>query len=92
MEAEIRTACIHQIPAPMHRNLAVRTAWSGVAYKNALLPVWIAAYDYAGKPFRFLVNGVTGRVSGSAPWSAAKIALAILLAILVVLIFSMLSR
>jgi hypothetical protein len=92
MEGEIRAACIRQIPAPMHRNLSVRTAWSSVAYKNALLPVWIAAYDYAGKPFRFLVNGVTGRVSGKAPWSAVKIALAIVLAILVVLIFSVFSH
>ncbi len=92
MEAEIRAACVRQIPAPMHRNLSVRTAWSGVAYKNALLPVWIAAYDYAGKPFRFLVNGVTGKVSGKAPWSAVKIALALLAAILVLLLFSMLSK
>ena len=48
--------------ATRYRNLNVRTAWSAVTYKNALLPVWIAAYQYAGKPYRFLVNGVTGQV------------------------------
>ena len=92
MEAEIRAACARQIPAPMNRNLLVRTAWSGVAYKNALLPIWIAAYDYAGKPFRFLVNGVTGKVSGRAPFSVVKIAFALLAALLVLFVLFTLSR
>lgn len=92
MEAEIRAACVRQIPAPMHRNLSVRTAWSGLAYKSGLFPVWIAAYDYRGAPYRFLVNGVTGKVSGKAPWSAVKIALALLAAILALLLYSTLSK
>jgi len=92
MEAEIRSACAAQVPAPMHRNLSVRTAWSGLAYKNGLFPIWIAAYDYRGTPFRFLVNGVTGRVSGKAPWSATKIVLAIIAAILLILLFSALAN
>jgi len=65
-------------PGDTQRNLQVQTEWSAVTYKNALLPVWIAAYDYAGKPYRFLVNGVTGKVSGKAPWSWVKIGLAVL--------------
>ena len=92
MEAEIRAACAGQIPAPMHRGLSIRTAWSGIAYKNGLFPIWIAAYDYRGTPYRFLVNGVTGRVSGRAPWSALKIALALLAVLAILLAFSMLSR
>ncbi len=92
MEVEIRSSCAAQIPAPMHRNLAVRTSWSGVAYKNALLPIWIAAYDYRGAPYRFLVNGATGKVSGKAPWSAVKIALALLAFLLVLFLLSTLSR
>ena len=92
MEAEIRSACAAQIPAPMHRNLVVRTAWSGLAYKSGLFPIWIAAYDYRGTPYRFLVNGVTGKVSGKAPWSAMKIALALLAAVLLLLLLSTLSR
>ncbi len=92
MEREIRSACAGQIPAPMHRGLEVRTAWSGLAYKSGLFPIWIAAYDYRGTPYRFLVNGVTGRISGKAPWSLVKIAFALLAAILVLLLFSMLSK
>jgi len=78
MAAQIRTACARQIPSPTYRNLRVRTQYTDVAFKNALLPVWIAAYDYRGRPFRFLVNGVTGRVAGHAPLSWVKVGLAIL--------------
>jgi hypothetical protein len=38
-----------------------------------LLPIWIAAYRYNGKPYQFLVNGQTGEVVGKAPWSFWKI-------------------
>jgi DNA-directed RNA polymerase subunit RPC12/RpoP len=92
MEREIRSACAAQVPAPMQRNLSVKTAWSGLAYKSGLFPIWIAAYDYRGTPYRFLVNGVTGKVSGKAPWSAVKVALALLAAILVLLLFSTFSK
>lgn len=40
---------------------------------------------------RFLVNGVTGRVSGKAPFSWPKIAAAILAALLVVVLLSRLG-
>ena len=78
MEAEIRAACAAQVPGDTHRNLVVRTSYSGVAYKNALLPIWIAAYQYGGKAYRFLVNGVTGKTSGTAPWSWVKISFAVI--------------
>ena len=78
MAAEIRAACVRRIPGQTYRNLTVRTQYTDVAFKNALLPVWIAAYDYRGRPFRFLVNGVTGKVAGHAPLSWVKVGLAIL--------------
>lgn len=90
MAAEIRAACSAAVPGNTQRNLQVATAWSSVAYKNALLPLWIAAYDYAGTPYRFLVNGVTGKVSGKAPWSWVKIGL-VVLALLGVLLIGLLS-
>ena len=61
----------------MHRNLSVRTAWSGLAYKNGLFPIWIAAYDYRGAAYRFLVNGQTGDVAGESPVSWQKTTLLI---------------
>lgn len=55
---------------------------SNVTFKHVLLPVWIAAYRYNGKAYRFVVNGRTGRVQGERPWSAWKIAFAVVLAII----------
>jgi hypothetical protein len=78
MSDEIRSACAGEVPGDTHMNLQVRTTWSGLAYKNALLPIWIAAYDYRGKPYRFLVNGVTGKCNGTAPWSWIKVTLLVM--------------
>lgn len=54
-------------------------------FKHILLPVWMAAYKYGGKSYRFLVNGQTGEVQGERPYSAWKIAFAVLLALIVAL-------
>ena len=86
MRGDIRNACIRKIPGDTYRDLEVKTTFSALAYKNALLPIWIAAYDYAGKPYRYIVNGVTGTASGTAPWSWVKIGLAIMAVLLIVLI------
>ncbi|MEM9349675.1 MAG: TFIIB-type zinc finger domain-containing protein [Pseudomonadota bacterium] len=49
-----------------------------VTFKHLLLPVWMAAYKYRGKSYRFVVNGRTGQVQGERPWSIWKIVLAVL--------------
>ncbi len=54
---------------------AVDTHYRGVTFKHLLLPVWISAYRYHERVFRFLVNARTGEVQGERPWSAFKIAL-----------------
>src|SRR5262249_1378826 len=56
-----------------HRNLNVNNTFTKVTFKHVLLPIWIAAYRYNGKPYQFLVNGQTGEVVGKAPWSFWKI-------------------
>lgn len=54
-------------------------------FKHVLLPVWMAAYKYGGKSYRFLVNGQTGEVQGERPWSMWKIAFAVVLVAILVL-------
>ncbi len=56
----------------------IRTQVSDVTFKHILLPVWLAAYKFRGRTYRFVVNGRTGRVQGERPWSVWKIALTIL--------------
>ncbi len=87
MTEELYALCGREVPGDRWRNLQVRTMWSGVAYKNGLFPVWIAAYRYGGKPYRFLVNGMTGKTDGKAPWSWVKIGLAVAAALLLFVIF-----
>jgi hypothetical protein len=70
--------CAGDVPGDTQRGLRVSNAYDEQSYKHVLLPVWIAAFRYSGKIFRFLVNGQTGRVSGHAPYSVAKIVLAVL--------------
>ncbi|MGR1580194.1 TFIIB-type zinc finger domain-containing protein [Thalassobius sp. S69A] len=61
----------------------IQTQISDVTFKHVLLPVWLAAYKYRGKTYRFVVNGQTGRVQGERPWSAWKIAIAVVLGLIV---------
>jgi len=56
---------------------AIDTDITGVTFKHVLLPIWIAAYKYRGRTYRFVVNGRTGRVQGERPWSPWKIATAV---------------
>lgn len=65
----------------------VETQISDVTFKHILVPVWIAAYKYRGRSYRFVVNGQTGAVSGERPWSAWKITLAVAAAMIVAAVF-----
>ena len=57
---------------------SVNTQHQDEKFKHVLLPIWMAAYRYHNKTYRFVVNGQTGKVQGERPWSTAKIALAVL--------------
>jgi len=85
MTATLRAACRAEVPGDLCRNLEVETSWSDLACKSGLLPVWIAAYQYRGRVYRYAVNGATGRATGSAPWSWVKIGLAAFALLLLVL-------
>ena len=61
----------------------IQTTVRDVTFKHILLPVWMAAYKYRGKTYRFVVNGRTGKVQGERPYSAWKIAFAVILGLIV---------
>ena len=91
MRDSIRSECAQDVPGDTHRNLQVQTTFSALAYKNCLLPIWVAAYDYHGTPYRYLVNGVTGKSDGTAPWSWVKITFLVLTLLTIALIFMYVS-
>lgn len=71
--------CAGDVPGDTHRFLRVWTQYGDVTWKHLLLPLWIATYRWKGKTFRFMVNGQTGKVVGTAPVSAVKVTIAIVL-------------
>ena len=76
-----------------HRNVHVNPLFTDLRSAPALLPVWINAYQFRGKTYRFLINGQTGQVAGAAPFSYAKLALVIAAALaLTIMILSLLAR
>ncbi|HJZ86774.1 MAG TPA: zinc ribbon domain-containing protein [Polyangia bacterium] len=85
VEHEQQRRCAGDVPGDTQRGLQVSSTVSNVTFKHVLLPLWIAAYRYGGKVYRFVVNGQTGEVQGSAPYSVAKIALLVLVVLLVLL-------
>jgi len=84
IEREIRALVKRDIGGDEQRINALNTTLSALTFKHVLLPVWLAAYKYQGKSYRFVVNGQTGKVKGERPWSKIKIALAVLAGIVVV--------
>jgi ribosomal protein L37AE/L43A len=61
------------------RNVSLNSSgWSGMTFKHVLLPVWIATYQFAGREYRLLVNGQTGKVGGDRPKDSIKLILAVL--------------
>jgi len=52
---------------------AVQTQYSDTTFKHVLVPVWISAYRYRDKVYRFMINGQNGEVQGESPKSAWKI-------------------
>jgi DNA-directed RNA polymerase subunit RPC12/RpoP len=81
----IRSDVRSDIGGDEQRIHSVNTNWSDETFKHILLPVWMAAYKYNGKSYRFLVNGQTGEVQGERPWSIWKIGFAVIFVVAVIL-------
>ena len=55
------------------RNINLNVRIQNMKSVPLLLPIWIMVYQYRNQPFRVLVNGQTGEVYGTAPFSYAKL-------------------
>jgi hypothetical protein len=83
MHAALEALCGQQVPGDTYRNLRIHPTYDGRTFKHVLVPVWLLAYVYGGKPFQVVVNGVTGTIAGRHPYSVWKILGAVALALLV---------
>ena len=85
MNAVIESDVRRDIGGDQQRIGALETKVGRLTFKHVLLPVWLAAFRYRGKSYRFVVNGRTGAVEGERPYSTIKIALAVILGLLLAL-------
>ncbi len=82
MNGVIQQDVARDIGGDVQRIDDIDTDFDDETFKHVLLPVWMAAYKYNGRSFRFLVNGQTGEVQGERPYSIWKIAFAVLLVLM----------
>lgn len=75
--ARERTDVAAFLPGDEHRVLEVETDFSDTTTDLLLLPIWILAFGYGGKTWRFVVNGATGTEWRERPLSRARILLAV---------------
>lgn len=71
-----RQICSKYVPG-RSRRVKVNVRIHGMVSRPVLLPVWILAYHYKQQLHRVLINGQTGKISGSAPFSYAKLVVVI---------------
>ncbi|MEO1972611.1 MAG: hypothetical protein ABGX07_13700 [Pirellulaceae bacterium] len=55
------------------RNVKVNVRLQGLRSEPVLLPIWIIAFRYREELYRFVINGQTGKSTGKAPFSYAKL-------------------
>lgn len=73
------------------RNLRTNVRITHLTGRPILLPVWVLAYRYRGKLYRFVVNGQTGQVAGEVPISWLKVAAVVLVIFSVLVLLAMLA-
>lgn len=83
LETLEQSACAKLVPN-RHRNLRTNVRVSAMEGRPTLLPVWILAYRYKNAVHRVLINGQTGTLSGSAPFSYGKLTTILIIAAVVI--------
>jgi predicted RNA-binding Zn-ribbon protein involved in translation (DUF1610 family) len=84
MEPRIDSEIRADIGGDEQRIDARQTRYASITYKHLLLPVWLSAYRFRDRVYRFMVNARTGEVVGERPYSAIKITLFVLMCLAIV--------
>ncbi|MCX6312340.1 MAG: hypothetical protein NT084_11980 [Bacteroidetes bacterium] len=78
MESVIRGTVNKSIGGDVQQITSLNTTYNDITFKHILLPIWLSAFRYSEKVYRFMINGRTGEVQGERPYSWMKITGAIL--------------
>ena len=92
MEPTITKSIKNDIGGDKQRISSKNINYDDITFKHILLPLWISAYRFNEKVYRFMINGQTGEVQGERPYSWMKIALAILVVIAVIVALILIIR
>jgi DNA-directed RNA polymerase subunit RPC12/RpoP len=92
IDSPIRETIRHDIGGDQQRISTVNTQYNDITFKHLLLPIWISAYQFQQRTFRFLVNARTGEVQGERPYSWIKITLLVLAVILAIVVIIALAH
>ncbi|MGB5818639.1 MAG: DNA helicase PriA [Saonia sp.] len=65
---------------------------SNETFKHVLLPLYLSSYSYKGKQYRFYINGQTGNISGTRPYSFWKIFFLILFIALIIAVIAIFAQ
>ena len=79
-------------PATRTATCASTPTYHDQTFKHILAPVWLMTYVYGATSYQVVVNGVTGTIAGSRPWSWIKIALLVIVAIGLLVLINSLNR
>jgi LSD1 subclass zinc finger protein len=73
MDPVIRDSVRKDIGGDVQNITTVNVQYNDITFKHILLPMWISAYKYSDKVYRFMINARTGEVQGERPYSFWKI-------------------
>ncbi len=73
IDATVESLVRADIGGDRQRITSLHSQYSHLTFKHILLPMWVSAYLFKGKTYRFVVNGQTGEVEGESPKSGWKI-------------------
>lgn len=85
-------SCLQLYVGGLYRNFKTNITLSEVHGRPVYVPVWVLAFRYRGKVYRFLVNGQTGRVVGRVPISWWKVSFCIAVGLALWMVLTLLSN
>lgn len=90
IENRERQACRRHVPNRV-RNLKVNVRVASMVGQPLLLPVWILAYRYKEKVHRVLINGQSGKIAGTAPFSYRKLTAIIAVVVILLIVIGVIA-
>lgn len=78
MAYRIKQSIRHDIGGDQQQIQSMQTHYKNLSYKNVLLPVWTASFNWNNKTYYYAINAQTGKIVGERPYSYIKIFFAIM--------------